>query len=215
MTDYSGKLTIDLSNGNFKAHDLMGEISMSADFGDVDISSVSRGSIAHSYGDLSIGNVTNLSLINRLSNVTIQNIDELTLDAKRSKYNFNKVGSISGEAYFSNITVEHLTNQAAFNTRYGDIHFMEILHSVKSINIGSYNSDLTLSMSLDHYYKIQMDVTEKTEVMYSSLITQIKTEETQSSDKKIHVDCQVGNNLKPAVPITLSCEAGRVSLKIN
>ncbi|MCF8347676.1 MAG: hypothetical protein K9G61_02575 [Bacteroidales bacterium] len=215
LTDFFGKLSIDLSNGNFKAHDLMGEINLSANFGDVDISSVSRGSISHNYGDLTIGSAGNLSLINRLSNVTIEQISELTLDAKRSKYNFNKAGSISGEAYFSNITVEHLTNQAALNMRYGDIQFMKIDQNAKSINIGSYNSDLTLSMSLANHYKIKMDVTEKTEVMYSSLITQIKTEEPQSSDKKIHVDCQVGDNSKPAVPITLSCEAGRVSLKIN
>lgn len=215
LTDFSGKLDIDLSNGNLKAHDLLGQVKLVVNFGDADIQSVENAEITVNYGELHLDDGQQIKLNNRSASVYFNQIEQLILDGKRSKYYIDEVGILYGESYFSNLNIDHLTHSMNLNAHYGTLELKSISTNASSIEVTSFDADITLVLEPDKSYEVQLEVTDKTEVLYSSKITNIKTDEKLTSDNKIKATCSIGPKKQPFVPIKINSEAGRLSLKMK
>jgi hypothetical protein len=215
MTDFTGDLNVDLSNGNLKAHDLCGEIMLKVNFGDLDVQSVKKGQIDLSYGELHLDEADEIRLNASSASIYSDQIRQLALDAKRSKLYLEKVGNINGTTYFTTIELDDLSELMTLNTRYGSVDIKNIGQKVSMINLITYETDLTLTLNPKDTYGLDLLVNDKTEVLYSAKITNIDTQDKPAGDKKIQVKYTIGDKKHKAIPLKLSCEAGRVSLKMK
>jgi len=215
MTDFTGDLNIDLSNGNLKAHDLSGEILLRVNFGDLDVQSVKNGQIDLSYGELHLDEAGEIQVRASSASIYSDHIRQLTLDAKRSKFYLGKVDNIKGTTYFSTLEVDDLRELISLNSRYGSVDLKNIGQKVSMVNLTTYDTDLSLTLNPEDTYGLDLLVDDKTEVLYSAKITNIDTPDKPVPDKKIQVKYTIGDKKNKAIPLKLNCEAGRVSLKMK
>lgn len=215
LTDFSGSMSIDLSNGNLKAHDLTGPLNLVVNFGDVDIQTLNEAEITLNYGEFHLDEGHQLKLNNRSASVYANKIDHLSLDGKRSKYYLDELENLDGESYFSNMDIDLLTQSMSLNVRYGALDLKSVGSKVTTLDLTSNDADLTLMLEPEKSYNIQLLVTDKTEVLYSSKITNIKTDEARTADDKIKATCTIGPKKQPVVPVNITSEAGRLSLKMK
>ena len=215
MTDFTGDINIDLSNGNLKAHNLSGEILLRVNFGDLDVQSVKNGQIDLSYGELHLDEAGEIQVSGSSASIYSDHIRQLTLDAKRSKLYLGKVDNIKGMTYFSTLEVDDLKELISLNSRYGSVDLKNIGQKVSMVNLTTYDTDLSLTLNPEDTYGLDLLVNDKTEVLYSAKITNIDTPDKPVPDKKIQVKYTIGDKKHKAIPLKLNCEAGRVSLKMK
>jgi hypothetical protein len=79
--------------------------------------------------------------------VTIDKINTLKLNSRRDKLFINEIGTLSGETYFSNISVGMLKNEVSLTSRFGDIIIDDIQRSFSAITLSSELTDISLSFA--------------------------------------------------------------------
>jgi len=215
ITDLAGKLNVDLSNGDIRGHNLTGETNISVNFGDVDIHSLNNAAITVNYGEFHLDQANQLTLNNRSSSVYAKQIDHLMLDGKRSKYYLNSVNHVNGEGYFSILDIENLNNTLNLNSRYGTLDIANFDSRMESMEITSAETEINLTLDPQLHFQLNLLVTEKTEVLYSAKITDIHTDSNLTEDKKVKASGEFGNRKIKAIPLNISGDGGRISLKVN
>jgi len=156
IDDLFGSFDLNLSNGDLKANDLKGEVSIDLGFGKGSINSVSNGLVSLTYADMQIKQVEQLNLNTKYSKIQIQSAEVLKIQSKRDKYYINKCNHLYGETNFSDIFVRNLNNEISCNAKYGSINLEAIAKSFSMINLISLNSDLNLFFKLGNSYDLEM-----------------------------------------------------------
>jgi len=214
-TDHTGSVEFNISNGDLKAHSFTGDTKITSEFADVDVYEIAHGNLDINYGEMRLEKGGKIEIVSKSARFEIEDIESLLMDSRRDKYYINGVGDLSGNNYFSIVEVDELGSKLSLNAKYGDIEVKHFSDKVKSLNIKSENTDITLHFTDDKFYKMNFIVDEKTEVMYSADIKNIKTSEPQGDDKLITVKASTGNSSNKFVPVDLDCRAGSLTLKLK
>ena len=214
-TNHSGRLHIELSNGDLKAHHLSGRTNITNEFGNVNIKQIDDGSLNINYGELEIENAGNLSVESKSSKFFIDEVADLYLNSRRDKFSIKKAGSIHGVTNFTGIKVDELDQKINLTTKYGDVDIKSFSDYVESIDIKSVDTDITLHFTDPKQYELDILVNDKTQVMYSADITNIISRQLDDKENLIEVKCIVGNNKTRIVPVKLDSRGGSLSLKLK
>lgn len=214
-TDLTGPVEINLSNGDLKAHDFMGETNITSEFANLDINHIDHGKLDISYGELRLEQGGALEITSKSSRIEIDGINSLKVDSKRDKYYLNHVDDLLGSNYFSLMEINELGTKISLTAKYGDIEVKRFADHVNSFDIKSDNTDITLHFTDDKFYKMDFTVDEKTEVMYSADIKKIKSSEPQGDEKLITMKASVGRESNKNVPLNLDCRGGTLTLKLK
>lgn len=214
-TDHTGSIEINLSNGDLKAHTFSGDTKITTEFADLDINKIVQGKLDISYGELRLEEGGQLEIGSKSSRFEIADIKSLKLDSKRDKYYINRIDNLLGSNYFSLMEIDELGTKISLTAKYGDIQIKKFSNQVNSFKINSDNTDITLHFTDDKFYKMSFTVDEKTEVMYSADIKNIKSSEPQGDEKLISVKAHVGNETSKMVPVNLDCRGGTIALKLK
>lgn len=214
-TNHSGEITIELSNGDLKAHHLSGKTNIKSDFGNCNIHRVDNGNMNINYSEFYLEEGGILDIESKSTEFHINDIDELQINSKRDKYFLKRVDSFKGNSYFSRINIEKLEKQIDFSTKYGDVEINQFAHKLSSFNVTTINTDLILHFGKDRQYTLDITVDEETKVYYSSEITNIKSMDKEGEEKLIKVDCIIGEDKTKMIPFTISCRGGTMSLKMK
>jgi hypothetical protein len=212
-TDHSGKVDIELSNGDLKAHHFSGNTTISTEFGNSSIAKIDEGKLNISYGELYLDVAGNLQLETKSSEIHLTAANKLQIDSKRDKYFIQEVNSLSGSSYFSRIAIQQINHSISFNTKYGDVDIKGYSDDFVTFKMKTHDTDLTLHFTDDKQYELKMVVDGETQVYYSSDITNIKSKDLNDKEKHIEVDCVVGENTSKVIPMTINSQAGSLSLK--
>lgn len=213
-TDHTGELTIELSNGDLKAHHLSGKTNIKTDFGNCNIHQIDDGKLNINYGEFYLEESKKLNIQSKSAEIHLTEVELLEIDSKRDKYLITHLGEIKGTTYFSRINIDELSQILSLSTKYGDIDIDKFSDDLNSFDLKSINSDVILHFTDNKQYTLDMTVNEETKVYYSADITDIKTKNLEE-EKQIKVNCTIGSNTKQIILLNLFSEGGSLSLKLK
>lgn len=214
-TDHTGKLEINLANGDLKAHHFSGPTKINSEFGTSNIKMIDNGVLNVSYGELHLDEGGKLTIQSKSSKFYIDKVNEIEINSQRDKFYIDEAGKLTGVTNFSLVELDLLTNLINLTTKYGDVEIQRFSDKVKSLSLWSNDTDITLHFLDEKQYKMDITVNDRTEVLYSADIKNITSKELGGEENLIQVNCQVGTNKNLIVPVKINCRAGSLSLKLK
>lgn len=214
-TDHTGKVEINLSNGDLKAHHFSGPTKITHEFGNANIKQIDNGDLLISYGEFHLDNGGEINIESKSSKFYIDEVQEIELKSRRDKFYIDVADKLDGATNFSLIELEQLNSKFNLTTKYGDIDVLSFSDEVESFAIWSNDTDLTLHFTDAKQYKLDITVNDRTEVMYSADIKNISSKEIEGEEELIKVDCIIGSNEELIIPLKINSRAGSLSLKLK
>jgi hypothetical protein len=214
-TDHTGNVDIELSNGDLKAYHFSGNINLKLEFGNATIKQIDKGMLQVNYGEIQIEEAGVIEMESKSSKFYIDEVKELEINSKRDKFYLQRVGHIHGITNFSLIEVDAIDQKVGLNTTYGDLDLKSFTNNTESIGIKSENTDIILHFTDSKVYEMEFVVDEKTQVMYSTDITDIVSSNREDDKELIDVKCTVGTDKSMVVPVKLDSRGGTISLKLK
>jgi len=156
MENNTGEFKISISNGSFKANSLGKRSSITMLFCDANINSIGSGNIDASFSDLSIGETEDLSINSISSKYDIKKAATIRGESRRDKFFIENIGSLQGNAYFTDYKVNSVRKEISLSTRYGSVNADLIEKGFESININSGYSDISLSFDPASSYNLDI-----------------------------------------------------------
>src|SRR5664280_1768315 len=156
MENNTGEFKISISNGSFKANSLGKRSSITMLFCDANINSIGSGNIDASFSDLSIGETEDLSINSISSKYDIKKAGTIRGESRRDKFFIENIGSLQGNAYFTDYKVNSVRKEISLSTRYGSVNADLIEKGFESININSGYSDISLSFDPSSSYNLDI-----------------------------------------------------------
>jgi hypothetical protein len=156
MENNTGEFKISISNGSFKANSLGKRSSITMVFCDAKINSIGSGNIDASFSDLSIGETEDLSINSISSKYDIKKAGMIRGESRRDKFFIENIGSLQGNAYFTDYKVNNVRKEISLSTRYGSVSADLIEKGFESININSGYSDISLSFDPASSYNLDI-----------------------------------------------------------
>jgi hypothetical protein len=117
----SGKVTVDLSNGNIQGRDLSDNANLILAFGNARFRNMGNAEISLNFVDLRVEKTGNLDLTSRSSTIQIKTAGTIKLDSRRDKLTFDEVQSIEGSTYFSYLDCALVHETFQLTAQFGEI----------------------------------------------------------------------------------------------
>ncbi|MFO7613935.1 MAG: hypothetical protein R6W71_04770, partial [Bacteroidales bacterium] len=143
-TEHPGKVDITLSNGDMKAHAFLGPARLKLDFGIANVDQVTNANISLGYAELIIENAGELNLETRSSKININSSGKIHMNSRRDRYSIRESDEISGDLFFSYLTLDKARSRINLKSNYGDIKVMGISGQFQRMDFISQYSDITL-----------------------------------------------------------------------
>jgi len=211
-TDHSGKVDIFVSNGDLKAHSFSGQTKLRVDFGNATIDRVTSGTLSINYAELHLEEASELILETKSSKIFLTDIDWLQLDSGRDKYYIKLAGEVSGSTYFSDVTLEKVARQISLKSNYGDIKVQGLLPGFRQMEFGSESTDITLYISRDFYYDLDINRDYRTQMIITATMLTRNETAVDAEKKNFRLKCTAGTAGKPSVPVNISAKSGKIFL---
>ncbi|MEZ5084428.1 MAG: hypothetical protein R2750_13435 [Bacteroidales bacterium] len=211
-TDHSSKFDINLSNGDFKANRLSGDVTLDLSFGNADIGSIKQGKIELGYEELYIGEAGLLNLASKSSEIRIEKIDELSLQSRRDKLFLEEVNTVKGESSFSYITMKLFSKSFIVKADYGEIKFKEIDPMFTLIDITSKYTDIDFKVAKDFSSAVSISCTEQTGMYYPDSFKGIMSN-TDKETKQVSLTGTIGGQSAGNRKITVTIQSGKITFE--
>lgn len=211
-TEHSGKVDISLSNGNMKAHTLKGPTRIKLDFGSASIEQITNAIISLGYAEFNLDRAGELNIDSRSSKLFIHTTDKIHLNSRRDRFNIKKTGEISGDLFFSSLTLDQVNTKINLKSNYGDIKVLGISGQFQRMDFSSQYSDITLYLDDEHLFDLDLRRDDKTQVVESAGIISKKEEAVEGLPKNFRAEIKAGKTGKPKVPVILNMKAGKLYL---
>ncbi len=183
LDDYDGSLNLVLSYGDVKANRLNGRTDIKLTSGDGEVNFIRDGQVFVSYANMHIREASRLTTQTRSSVVTIDKTGSLKINSRRDKLFLNEVGSISGESYFSNITLGTLTKDLNVSCKYGNFNLDGIQRTFSLINLNSELTNLTLAFEKPAAFDFELTHHQTVVFIYPKALAKLNTEVFDPEEK--------------------------------
>jgi len=156
MENSTGKLSLELSNGSFKANSVSEAEIIELVFCDVTINNVTKGVINTSFSDVEINESQNLTLTSVSSKFYLKQAAIINIDSRRDKFTIGTVSSVSGISYFTDYYIGELLKDINLDTKYGDLNIDLIDENFELVSIKSTYMDITLTLHKATSYNLDI-----------------------------------------------------------
>ncbi len=214
MDDFDGKLTVKLSNGKLKAHDLNQQTSISLNFADATINKLTEGRIEANYSDVYIKYADQLTYDGKSSEIELIEAKDLTIKSRRDKFRLRRVGTVEAEGNFSNFRISDLTDRAKFQLNYGHLEIENVLNQFENIYIESKATDIGLYFNEDAEFQFEINNT-KADIDLSRDITLEDRDELDSQDENTRIKGYLGTNDQADEKLYINAVSGQVTIETN
>ncbi|NMC37255.1 MAG: hypothetical protein GYA41_02895 [Bacteroidales bacterium] len=203
----SGDLTLDLSNGSFKANNLMKRSQIRLNFCDASINRLSDGYIDASFSEVIIEESEDLSLTSLSSRYDLGKSARIDVKSRRDKFFIGTTGSVRGDSYFTDFRLDELGKEINLLAKYGRIDADLVNKNFEMININSSYTDIYLTFEPSASYNLDIrhiNAFVTTPGSDSSLEKKVLNEEKKEyltfgtvgkspGDKKVNIEATKGN----------------------
>jgi hypothetical protein len=152
----SGDLNLDLSNGSFKANNLMKRSQIRLNFCDASINRISEGYIDASFSEISIEESNDLSLTSVSSRYDLGKSIRLDVKSRRDKFFIGTTRSVRGDSYFTDFRLDELGKEINLLAKYGRIDADLVSSNFEMINIRSSYTDIYLTFDPSAAYNLDI-----------------------------------------------------------
>lgn len=212
-TDHLGKLSVIISNGDFKCNDLKGNTDMSVSFGNATINSLAIGKLNLNYSELELGNAVNLTLDSKSSTINIEKAGSLTLNSKRDKYYVNQVSTINGKSSFSYLTIKSFQSDLTLNSDYGEVSLEGINPEYKLIDLTSSYTDLGIKLPAKASYAVDISHSSATVITAPESYSGLKSEIVDKKTDLYRTQGTAGNGLLKKGKVSIKCKSGKITFR--
>lgn len=211
-TDHTGKLDINLSNGDMKGHTFSGPTRLKVEFGNVNINKIISANVTLGYAEFSLENAGDIRFESRSSKIYLTECDILHMDSKRDKFYIKSVGEVSGDAFFSYLNLDKVTSKINLKTNYGDVKVQGITDKFIRMDFSSQYSDINIYLDDDHLYEFDITRDDRSEVAATAAIIAKKEEPVAGMEKTFRSTIIAGRTDKPKVPVIINIKSGKIYL---
>ena len=176
MTDFDEKVSISLSNGDFKANEFSKDLDLKIDFGSVNLKKTGDCKITAGYARFEINQAGKMRLDCKSSTFDFEVIETLEINSRRDKINVEKVKSIRGELSFSELRIENISSAAIINSEYGEIDLRSVEKSFGQINLTAKYTDISLNFDKESSFNLLIGYSKQTTLTNSLDFSNVKKE---------------------------------------
>lgn len=178
--DYRGKIDINVSNGNLKAHNFEGDLNLVLSFADATINTIKNGYLDCNFSELYVKKAESVRIKSKSTEFEFQKVMDLNAESRRDKFRIREVDVIDATSSFTTIRINELTDRMKLRSEYGDLDIEKTAVDFSTISIESKSTDMNLYF--DEASKFDFEITNtKAEVDFCS---EIKIDETETLDDK-------------------------------
>jgi hypothetical protein len=213
-TRHTGNFTLNLSNGDFKGAELLGESNVSVNFGNITLNTIKSGKLDISYSEMTLKQGGGIKLESRSSKFWFTSIQTMDINSKRDKFNIDTLTSLTGQCDFSTLQLNLLDNTMTLKTNYGDLKTNQLGNMFKNISLTSQYTDIVIgipsqiSLTLTAEYK-------KTIVTLPALFKDIKPQLVDEKNQQYKLNGQFGTNMISPAGIQLNAISGSIVFIVN
>lgn len=214
LGDHLGKATITLSNGDLKAHALLGETTIDLEFAYANIKRLDNGTLNLSYhSEIQITDAVALVIDSQSSRVNIENVTKLDITSKRDKYRIENVRVIDGSYSYTYTEVQNLGGKISVKAKYGDFDIKNIENSVSTITFDVVNTDITLKQPPTRAMDLEVIYDERAGLYFPDNLKDKTTIEHDREEKLVKTTGWLGASA--TTPIHLKATVISGNIRIN
>jgi hypothetical protein len=210
-SNHTGAFKLNLSNGDFKAHDLNGESSVMVDFGNVTLNSMLSGKMDIGNSEVILKNAGKIHVEGRSTKFWITRAISLDLDSRRDKFYIDTLNSLSGQCNFSYVQIANLKSDVAIKTSYGDMKLNSLTSTFSNINLNSEYTDIIITVPAIVAYSLIADY-KKTVFTLPPGVNNLQTQLIDEKAQQYHVTGMVGAVGTSTANILINAVSGSVTL---
>jgi hypothetical protein len=158
MEDLYGRVDINLSNGNLKAHDFLGETTLTLSFSDANINTLKQGQLDCNFSEIYIKNASSLNLVSKSSDFEINQIETLELQSRRDKFRIREIDVFENKSSFSSFRIDELSDRLVFRSEYGSIDLEKTQMDFSTLLIESKSTDINLHFNPQSSFGFTFDL---------------------------------------------------------
>jgi hypothetical protein len=211
-TDHTGKVDITLSNGDMKGHSFIGQTRLKVEFGNVSIDEIANGNVTLGYAELNLEKAGEINFETRSSKLYLNSCEKIHLDSKRDRFYIKSAGELTGDAFFTYLSLDKAMSKVNLKTNYGDFKLLDISDSCLRMDFTSQYSDITLYVNEEHFYEIDITRDDRSSVISSANLIAKNEEPVAGVEKTFHASISAGKPGKPKVPVTINIKSGKIYL---
>jgi hypothetical protein len=212
-TDHFGKLDIQLSNGDLKAHDLEGDIHINLEFGNASINRLSKGNLTINYSEISLTDVDYLNYTGKSSTLHIDKVREMIINSRRDKFNIKQLEKLNGESSFSNFRIRECQNTVIVKTEYGEFFLDGTGKSFSLLKLNSEFTDIQLSFPKTVAIDLEIEHDDRTVISYPEAFKDIKQQARDQKEESWLTYGRIGSSSSAAAKVNISNKAGAITIK--
>ena len=156
MENSTGNLSLDLSNGSFKANSINEAKEMELAFCHVTINKLVRGNINTSFSDVEINESQDLTLTSVSSRFYLKQAAVINVESRRDKFYIGTTGSLKGVSYFTDYKIDNLLKEVYLDAKYGDLNIDLVDKGFELVSIKSTYADIDLTFHPTASYNLDI-----------------------------------------------------------
>jgi hypothetical protein len=211
MENNTGVISVDISNGDFKANSLNRISEFSIDFGDVEIGSVKTGKFSTTFSKFVISESDDLSINSTSSRFELGKAGKINIESRRDKFFIGNIAGISGISYFTDYMIENLTGNTDLTLKYGSFDTESIDNHFDRISLDAAYSDITMDFDPSVSYRFDIRHTNAFVVLPDNNIKSEK--EVINADKKEYIITGTLGNNPGSKEVEIDATRGNIYLK--
>jgi len=216
LGDYKGELDVNLSNGDFKAHHLLGNTKLKISFGDLYIGRITHGLLEANNAEAEIEECTFLETNTKVSKLRIEKIEELQMNSAHDKYYIGILSKVSGLSRYTFLKINELDRHIDISQKFGSMHFRHIDSNVGRFYLNTYKTDIHLSLSQEQEYHIDLRSIIQPVIQFPAGDYE-KTEKVIDDEKGLKSTSIIlgDKNSKALIPLNIQAEEGHVFINVK
>jgi hypothetical protein len=156
MENNTGNLTLNISNGDFKANILNEANGLDLVFCDATVNKINKGRLNTSFSEVEIEESKDLSITSVSSRFSLQKTGTINAESRRDKFYIGTISSLRGNAYFSDFRIEELQKEMNMVTKYGDLDASLIGKGIEMVTVNSGYTDISLAFDKSVSYNLDI-----------------------------------------------------------
>jgi hypothetical protein len=214
MSDFSGSCEINLSNGNLKAHDLLGRTTLILNFADATINQLQDARLETNYSDVEIESSSRLRINSKQSTFELTDASQLEIRSSRDKFRVRKTRLIDAEGNFSSFRIMELVERMNIRSNYGDIDIEKTHPDFNLIYIEAENTDINLCFEAEETFLFELTKT-KTETDFCREIEIIEETILDEKTQKTKISGIYGSGQPGSGKLFMNLTAGSMNIFSN
>jgi hypothetical protein len=211
MENNTGKFSLSLSNGSFKANSLDESNQIELTFCDATINKIRKGYINSSFSDVEIGESQEIKISSISSKFNFKKIGKLDAESRRDKFYIGIASEVRGNSYFTDYRIGELEKEIDVVSKYGSVNADDIQKGLDFININSSYSDI--SLTFDPAASYNLDIRHVNAFLVLPEKNSDIEKKTVNEDKKEYMTFgKVGKN-PGSVKVSIDATRGNIYIK--